>query len=191
MWDAEAIPQSSRPFDYLKMLSKSPRSLVIHGNYLADDELAFLGAQRNHMSLVYCPRTHAYFFHPPYPLGKALAAGVRVALGTDSRASSPDLNLLAEMCTVFRAQPWIDPQVVLRMATLDGAIALGRGDQVGSITSGKLANLVAMTIPAGAGEKPEEKLAAILSEDQSLTAFFAGRQHPAPPSAVYLAGRRL
>ncbi len=97
MWDPQAIPLGSRPLDYLRMLADAPRALVIHGNYLDDEELAFLGANRERMSLVYCPRTHAYFFHPPYPLGRALAAGVHVALGTDSRASNPDLSLLEEM----------------------------------------------------------------------------------------------
>ena len=81
----------------LRMLADAPRALVIHGNYLDDEELAFLAANRERMSLVYCPRTHAYFEHPPYPLAKHLKLGVRVALGTDSRASNPDLDLLAEM----------------------------------------------------------------------------------------------
>ena len=49
-----------------------------------------------HSSIVYCPRTHAAFGHPPHPFRDFLARGVRVALGTDSLASNPDLDLLAE-----------------------------------------------------------------------------------------------
>src|SRR5262249_30721246 len=112
MWDPEAIPRGSKPLDYLQMLSEAPRSLAIHGNYLDDEELQFLGLHRDRMSLVFCPRTHAYFFHPPYPLGRAIAAGVRVALGTDSRASNPDLSLLAELRHVMQSHPWIDPHQV-------------------------------------------------------------------------------
>src|SRR3954454_9776618 len=60
MWDETAVPRGSRPLDYLRMLAESPRTLVIHGNYLNYEELRFLGANRDRMSLVYCPRTHSY-----------------------------------------------------------------------------------------------------------------------------------
>ncbi len=103
MWDAAAIPRGSLPLDYLRQLATAPRSLVIHGNYLDDDERAFLATHRGRMSLVYCPRTHAYFSYPPYPLAELLADGIRMALGTDSRASSPDLDLLAEMRHIARS----------------------------------------------------------------------------------------
>ena len=177
MWDPQAIPRGSRPLDYLRMLADAPRALVIHGNYLDDEELAFLGANRERMSLVYCPRTHAYFFHPPYPLGRALAAGVHVALGTDSRASNPDLSLLEEMRFVMRSHPAIGPYSILHMGTLAGAEALGRDGQVGSIAVGKLANLVAVPIPNDASGGPEELLRRVFTDDTT-------------PSSVYLAGAR-
>ena len=81
MWDAEAIPRGSRPLDYLRMLAEAPRALVIHGNYLDAEERAFLAEHADRMSLVYCPRTHAYFGHPPYPLAELLAAGVQRGAG--------------------------------------------------------------------------------------------------------------
>ena len=98
---------------------------MIHGNYLDDDERAFLATHRDRMSLVYCPRTHAYFSHRPYPLAELLAGGVRVALGTDSRASNPDLDLLAEMRHIAKTHAAIDPHEILRLGTLAGATALG------------------------------------------------------------------
>ena len=97
MWDSEAISHGSTCLDYLRILAEAPRSLVIHGNYLNEQEIEFLAEHRSHMSVVYCPRTHAYFDHDPYPLERMLASGVRVAVGTDSRASNPDLNLLSEL----------------------------------------------------------------------------------------------
>jgi cytosine/adenosine deaminase-related metal-dependent hydrolase len=163
MWDAEAVPRGSRPLDYLRLLADAPRALVIHGNYLNDEEMAFLAGKRERMSLVYCPRTHAFFQHEPYPLTAAIAAGVRVALGTDSRASNPDLDLLAEMRFVARAYPTIDPHDVLRMGTLLGAEALGREDEVGSLTPGKLANVVAVPLPEDLRGTPNDLLAAILA----------------------------
>jgi len=178
MWDAEAIPRGSRPMDYLRMLAEAPRSLVIHGNYLDKDEREFLAANTDRMSLVYCPRTHDYFRHPPYPLAALLEQGVRVALGTDSRASNPDLNLFSEMRYVANSVPSIDPQVVLRMGTLAGAEALGRDAKIGSITPGKLSNLVAMPL----------RNTVQSSADDILSSVFASN---AMPSKVWCGGIEL
>jgi cytosine/adenosine deaminase-related metal-dependent hydrolase len=144
MWDGEAIPVGSRPLDYLRLLAEAPRAVVIHGNYLAADEIALLGERRDAMSLVYCPRTHAYFGHPTYPLEAMLAAGVRVALGTDSRASNPDLGLLAEMRFAAARHPGVSPTIWVRMATTDAAAALGLGDEVGALAPGQRADMVAL-----------------------------------------------
>src|SRR5205823_10181172 len=114
-----------RPLDYLQTLATAHRALVIHGNYLAADEIQLLAAHRDCMSVVYCPRTHAYFGHEHYPLSQMLAAGVRVAVGTDSRASNPDLRLLAELRYIARHHPAIPRDVILRQGTLAGAEALG------------------------------------------------------------------
>ena len=81
-----------RPLDYLQRLAEAPRALVIHGNYLDAEEIDFLAVRAATMSVVFCPRTHAYFAHERYPLARMLARGVNVALGTDSRASNPDLE---------------------------------------------------------------------------------------------------
>ena len=141
MWDDAAIPRGSRPLDYLRQLARSPRSLAIHGNYFDAEEIAFAAAHRDRMSVVYCPRTHAYFEHEPYPLAAMIEAGVRVALGTDSRASNPDLNLLSEVQDVALRFPQIDPAILLRMATFDAAEALGFGELVGSLNPGKRAEI--------------------------------------------------
>ncbi|OHB79544.1 MAG: hypothetical protein A2W31_07290, partial [Planctomycetes bacterium RBG_16_64_10] len=79
-WDESAIPRGSRPLDYLHRLRPARRVLIIHGNYLDDEELGYLAAQAKRMTLVYCPRTHAFFGHRAYPLAKALRLGVHVAL---------------------------------------------------------------------------------------------------------------
>ena len=90
--------------------------------------IEFLGRQRRQMAVVYCPRTHAWFGHAPYPLEKLLAAGAIVALGTDSRASAPDLSLLAEMRHVARGFPVMGRATILELGTLGGARALGVDD---------------------------------------------------------------
>jgi len=169
MWDADAIPPGTRPLDYLQVLADAPRVLVIHGNYLADDELALLGANRARMSLIYCPRTHAYFGHEPYPLEQALAAGVRVGLGTDSRASNPDLDLLAEMRYVARAHSRVDLREILRMGTLSGAESLGIEKEVGSLSTGKLANMIAMPIADDIRGDGDAVLEHILASDKDVS----------------------
>jgi cytosine/adenosine deaminase-related metal-dependent hydrolase len=147
MWDGEAIPCGSRPLDYLRLLDAAPRSLVIHGNYLSTEEIEFVAARRERMSVVYCPRTHAYFGHAPYPLPTMLRAGVCVAIASDSRASNPDLDLLKELQFVAGQTPAISAAQLVRMATLAAAAALGQADEVGSITVGKRADLVALACP--------------------------------------------
>ena len=115
--------------DYLRLLASAHRALVIHGNYLDDEEIAFLGANAARMTVVYCPRTHDWFAHSPYPLEKMLAAGVAVALGTDGRGSSPDLSLLAEMRFAAQRHPAVRLDRILQMGTILAARALGWDDR--------------------------------------------------------------
>lgn len=143
MWDDSVFAKKRRPLDYLQLLANAPRALVVHGNYLTSEEIEFVAGQPQ-MSVIYCPRTHAYFRHADYPLDEMLAKGVTVALGTDSRASNPDLSLLAEMRFVHRAHSDISAEHILAMGTTQGANALGLDNEVGSIDAGKLANLTAI-----------------------------------------------
>lgn len=163
-WHPERIPPGSRPLNYLQTLATAHRALVIHGNYLTADEIAFLSAQRDHMSVIYCPRTHAYFGHEPYPLAEMLAAGVRVAVGTDSRASNADLRLLAELRYIAQHHPAVSPEQILRLGTLSGAEALGIAADYGSITLGKRAIFAIVPVSVD----PESPLEAILTS--SVTA---------------------
>ncbi len=145
--EAELFAAGRKPLDYLRLLAKAHRTLVIHGNYLDDEEIALLADRADRMAVVYCPRTHAYFGHEPYPLRQMIDAGALVAVGTDSRASSPDLSVLAELRTIAANHPTIGPDVVLRLGTLNGAQALGRSEEAGSLEVGKLANLTFVALP--------------------------------------------
>ena len=145
-WLPGSIRPGTRPLDYLRLLAAAPRALVIHGNYLDDEEIALVAAHAARMSVVYCPRTHAYFGHARHPLARLLQAGVNVCLGTDSRGSNPDLSLLEELRFVARHFPEISPARVLELGTCNGAQALGC-DEVGAIAAGKHANLMAVALP--------------------------------------------
>jgi cytosine/adenosine deaminase-related metal-dependent hydrolase len=140
-WEPGGVEPGSRPLDYLRVLATAERSLVIHGNFLDAEEIAFLGQHAPRMAAVYCPRTHAWFGHAEYPLAQMLAAGVLVALGTDSRASSPDLNPLEEMRAVAIRHPAVPPDTIVRMGTIHGALALGVDTDLGALEPGKQARL--------------------------------------------------
>jgi cytosine/adenosine deaminase-related metal-dependent hydrolase len=132
----------SNPAEVIELSRDAPAVSFVHGNYLAPD----LPLWPN-QTIVYCPRTHAAFGHPPHPLPAFLERGVRVALGTDSLASNPDLDVLAEARFVHTRSPEVPGDTLLRMLTLNGACALGRGPDTGSLTPGKFADLVVLPLP--------------------------------------------
>ena len=174
MWDAGSdSTHGSTPADYIRLLARAPRSLVIHGNYLTGEEIRLVARQSDRMAIVYCPRTHSYFGHDAYPLGEMLAAGARVVLGTDSRASNPDLSILAELRLAAELHPGVSPEQLLRMATADAAEALGLAGEVGTLSAGKRADLVALPCSA----RTVEPLAGLL-------------QHQVIPLAVWQAGEK-
>jgi cytosine/adenosine deaminase-related metal-dependent hydrolase len=155
-WDPSAFPRGIRPLEYLKILATAARALVIHGNYLSEGEIDFLAACRDRLTLVYCPRTHAYFGHSRYPLPRLLEKGVNVALGTDSRASNPDLNLWNELRFVADTFPELSLDQILRLATLSGRRALGLPG--GELAPGQPADFIVVKLPDGNAADPHELL---------------------------------
>lgn len=138
-WDKEALAD-----DFQSIMSTcdfNQPKLFIHMNYVAPSARI----PRN-STIIYCPRTHAAFGHPRHPFREFQARGVRVALGTDSLASNPDLDLLAEARFVHAIRPEVPHEELLRMATLTGAEALGWADETGSLEAGKSADFVALPL---------------------------------------------
>lgn len=153
VWDPQALSPNTSLIGYLDQLALAPRGLVVHGNYLTDDEIECL-QKHGHLSVVYCPRTHAYFQHTPHPWRQMLAKGIRVVLGTDSRASNPDLSVWREARFLSQRCPDISPETLLRMLTIDGATALGVEQDFGSIEPGKRARFA--MVPLSRGESLDE-----------------------------------
>ena len=131
VWQEGAIRLGIRPIEYLETLSSVPRSLIIHGTFLDANEQMFLADRRDSMSLVYCPRTTAYFRFRDHPWREMLAQGVRVVIGTDSRASNPDLNILAELRFLREKTTDLSLLELLKMITCDAAAALGIENDAG------------------------------------------------------------
>ncbi|MCH7990412.1 MAG: amidohydrolase family protein, partial [Planctomycetes bacterium] len=144
VWQQNIISPGTRPLDYLQLLEKLDHVLIVHGNYLSDDELDFL-AEHPNMTVVYCPRTHHYFGHDEHPWQELLNRNINVAMGTDSLASNPNLSLWEELCFLRDRYPGVAPQTLLELGTLSGARALGLDDETGSLSMGKIADLAVVS----------------------------------------------
>lgn len=123
--------------------------IAVHANYLAEGDARLLAASG--ASVAHCPSSHAYFRHERFPLESMLAEGVNVCLGTDSLATMSrerrqplELNLFAEMRGLAANAPELSPESILRMATVNGARALGREQQIGELTAGACADVIAI-----------------------------------------------
>jgi cytosine/adenosine deaminase-related metal-dependent hydrolase len=96
--------------------------VVVHGNDLDDGDVALLAERR--ASVVYCHGTHRHFDRARHRLVELDAAGVNVALGTDSGLSNAAVDLLAEARRLLRDRADVDPLLLLRCATINGRRAL-------------------------------------------------------------------
>lgn len=147
VWNPENLARS--PKNVLELCQEA-RTLFAHGNYL---ERRLFSSQA---SVVYCPRTHARFQHGRHPIREMLHAGTRIVLGTDSLASNPDLDLLAEARFLRENRNDIEPKEILPMITLWSAEALGWSDEVGSLDGGKSADLVVLPLQGSSASIPED-----------------------------------
>ena len=141
-----------RPLARLERLGLVGPSLVaVHMTQLAEAEIARLaetGAQ-----VVHCPESNLKLASGFCPVARLGAAGVNVALGTDGAASNNDLDLLGELRTasllakgVAGSACALPASEALRLATINGARALGLEDLIGSLEPGKSADLVAVDL---------------------------------------------
>ncbi|MFO0802373.1 MAG: amidohydrolase family protein [Gemmataceae bacterium] len=140
VWDQAGLIESIT--GVMKGCDQRQPKLFIHGNHLAPTTRI----PRN-STIVYCPRTHAAFGHHPHPFREFLQRGVRVCLGTDSLASNPDLDILAEARFVHAKYPDFPCETLLWMITLSGAEALGWASEAGSLEPGKSADFVTIPLP--------------------------------------------
>lgn len=161
VWRDNAFSPGLRPLDYLRQLERAHHALVIHGNYLDDVEMEFVAARPERMTVVYCPRTHAYFGHEKHPLAQLQRRGAALAIGTDSRASNPDLALWRDVQLAAATFPEIEPSAWLPMVTQTPATALGIESAYGTLAAGKSASVVAFPLPADVTAK--QVFAAILA----------------------------
>jgi aminodeoxyfutalosine deaminase len=172
------------PANYVKALTdppiaapettaEPPTALVVHGNYLDAASLDLIARAKRPTTVVYCPRTHAFFGHEPYPLDDFLRRGIPVAIGTDSRASNPDLSVLAELRFIAERYPEISSEAIIRLGTIAGAKALGHQSECGSLEPGEFADLASVQIDPAAKLTPYEQV--LRSPGDILTTIAAGK----------------
>ncbi|AAU92427.1 MULTISPECIES: TRZ/ATZ family hydrolase [Methylococcus] len=188
---ADEIHRSGRQYGMrpLKRLDQlglvGPHLIGVHMTQLEDGEIARLA--ETGASVVHCPESNLKLASGFCPAVKLLAAGVNVALGTDGAASNNDLDLLGETRTaallakaVANDAAALPAHQALRMATLNGAAALGLGAETGSLVVGKSADVVAI------GLEHIESLP--IYNPVSDLVYAAGRQQV---TDVWVAGRQL
>ncbi len=158
--------------------------LGIHLNYLARGDAELLARRR--VSVVHCPRSHEYFGHAAFPRRALADAGVNLCLGTDSLATvrrrprQPlELSLFEEMRALARREPELPPETIVRMATVQGAAALGQAGKLGELAPGALADLVAIPWTGGRLSAAE----AVVRHTGPVVASMIDGQWAIPPAA--------
>lgn len=154
-----------------------PHMLAVHANFLAEGDAQLLARSRT--SVVHCPRSHDYFRHPQFPYEALSQAGVNICLGTDSLATvrihpkrELELNLFHELRKFAAGNPTVAPGEILRLATVNGARALGLRHKAGELSPGAHADLIAVPFSG-----------------RSATALEAVIQHTGNVSASMIGGK--
>ncbi|MBN4080115.1 TRZ/ATZ family hydrolase [Beggiatoa alba] len=156
---AQAIQQSGqhankRPLQRLEDLGLlSSRLIAVHMTQLTDEEIKKLSTYGVHIA--HCPESNLKLASGFCPVQKCLDANINVSLGTDGAASNNDLDMFSEMRTaallakaVAKDASALSAEKALRMATINGAKALGLDKEIGSLEAGKAADIIAVDFSA-------------------------------------------
>jgi 5-methylthioadenosine/S-adenosylhomocysteine deaminase len=175
-----------RPLERLNELGLlSPRMLAVHMTQLTDADIQLVAETGTHV--VHCPESNLKLASGFCPVQKLFDAGVNVCLGTDGAASNNDLDMFGELRTAAMLAKGVsgnpcsvDAFTALRMATINGARALGIDEVTGSLEIGKAADIIALDMD-NIETQP-------LFEPVSQIVYACGRQHV---TDVWVAGRQL
>jgi len=140
--------QHTTPVKYLDRIGiLDQNTLIVHGIWLDNNDIEIIAKRRSRVS--HNPQSNMKLASGIAPVPNLLTAGVTVGLGTDGCASNNDLDLFREMDTAAKLHKvnLLDPTVmdartVLKMATIDGAKAMGLDKDIGSLEAGKQADVI-------------------------------------------------
>lgn len=166
VWDESWRCPGCGPVEYIARAGLlNERLVAVHGVQLTDAELGRLAAA--HAALVTCPRSNIWTGAGAPPVARFYESGVRVAIGTDSLASVDDLNIFSELAAMRTVAPRVPASRLLESATWIGAEALGFGNDLGTIASGKRAELIAVRVAEGVEDVEEYLVGGIQAADIS------------------------
>ncbi len=174
-----------RPLQRLEELGLlNPHLLAVHMTQLKADEIARLTEAGAHV--VHCPESNLKLASGFCPAHELAQAGVNLCLGTDGAASNNDLDMFSEMHSaallakaVAGNASALPAEAVLRMATINGARALGLEQEIGSLEAGKSADIIAVdlgTLESQPVYHPVSQLVYTAGREQVTDVWVAGRQ---------------
>ena len=147
-WDLGWAPHGDSSIEYLKGIGfLSPNLLAVHAVQVTGKDIEFI--RKSRVSIAHCPRSNNETGVGRMPLKKFLDAGITVGLGTDSLASSPTLNMWDEMRYAYQIhrRSGVSAEDIFRLATINGAKALGLDKEIGTLEPGKKADMIAVPLP--------------------------------------------
>jgi len=160
VWNPSWTPPGCGPVEYLERQGLvNDRLLAVHGVRFGDEDISRLRAAA--ATIVTCPRSNRWTGAGEPPIERFYGSGVRVAVGTDSLASVEDLNLFHELAEIRRLAPSVPARQLLDSATRAGAEALGFGADLGTISAGKRAELLAVRLPSRVADVEEYLVAGV------------------------------
>jgi 5-methylthioadenosine/S-adenosylhomocysteine deaminase len=196
-WEIEQSRErhGMRPLERLAKLGlASPLLVAVHLTQVEPSDVDCLAAAG--AAVVHCPQSNLKLGNGACPVTTLLERGVTVALGTDGAASNNDLDLLSEMQTAGLLASGVTGRPgslvakdLLRMATLEGARALGFGETTGSLVAGKWADLCCLDLRAPRTWPVHDVATAIVyasSARQVTDTWVAGRHVYADDTLPYL-----
>jgi len=136
-------PSNMTPTGYLNSLGVLKKgTIVVHAVHVDETDIAIL--KKAGAGVALCPRSNFFLKVGTAPVNRFLETRIPVGLGTDSLASNKTLSLWDEMRFV-RDTLRMEPSILLSMATLGGARALGLEGIIGSLEAGKEADMIAVS----------------------------------------------
>jgi 5-methylthioadenosine/S-adenosylhomocysteine deaminase len=174
-----------RPLQRLHNLGLlTPSFIAVHMTQLTDREISLVAESGAH--IVHCPESNLKLASGFCPVAQCLGAGINVALGTDGAASNNDLDMIGEMRTaaflakaVAQDASAVSAMTALRMATINGAKALGLEQEIGSLTVGKSADVIAIDLDHLETQPlycPASQIVYAASRQQVTDVWVAGKQ---------------
>lgn len=128
-----------------------PQTQLVHMTQIEQSDIKLLQAHNCHV--IHCPESNMKLASGQCPAADLLDAGINVAIGTDGAASNNDLDLFGELKTAALLAKTatgdasaLDAHAALRVATINGAKALGWDSEIGSLEAGKSADLIAVNM---------------------------------------------